>query len=90
MANKLKKENNIFIEQWELVRRLSFYNYYKKKVINVAILMLLIWIINFLTDKDFGLIDFIIYLILIILAPILSWSINEWRFNYITKKRNIK
>ncbi|WP_313130601.1 hypothetical protein [Anaerocolumna sp.] len=75
MNKKLKEENR---ECWESIRKKGFRYYFRTKMASFGVMMLLIYIINFFLSIDENYImTAIVYIVITIITPILSWRINE-------------
>lgn len=88
MLNKLKKENESFMKMWKSQRKSHFKGYYLRKIVSTFIFVILLYVLNCIVSDDFDyLLSFIIYLLIAIFAPIISWTVNEFRYNISLKKK---
>lgn len=80
MLEKLKNENKEFVEEWEISPKKGFKSYVLKNMILTGIMMFLIYLIDvFVNEVTNYLLTAIIYILIAIIAPFLSWGINEKR-----------
>lgn len=80
MLEKLKNENKEFVEEWEISPKKGFKSYVLKNMILTGIMMFLIFLIDvFVNEVTNYLLTAIIYILIAIIAPFLSWGINEKR-----------
>lgn len=81
MLEKLKNENKEFVEEWEISPKKGFKSYVLKNMILTGIMMFLIFLIDvFVNEVTNYLLTAIIYILIAIIAPFLSWGINEKRY----------
>ncbi len=78
---KLENENKTFVKKWEIYHIKGFAYYLITKTATLGIMMLCIYLINILVNKETNyLLSGIIYVLITIIAPILSWFFNERRY----------
>ena len=87
MLSKLKKENESFVKMWENQRKSHFKGYYLSKIVS-TIFVILLYGLNYIVSDDVDyLLSLIIYIFIAIFAPIISWTVNEFRYNISLKKK---
>ena len=84
---QLKKENLEFVENWESNHKRGIKKYILKKMVSCSIMMFFIFLINmFVNEVTNYFLSAMIYVLIVIVTPFLSWTINENRYK---KYRNL-
>jgi uncharacterized membrane protein YcaP (DUF421 family) len=81
IRKKLQKENLDFAKQWQIIRASGRKSYIFRQMRFLGTIMFGTFLINALIDEDMNyLLTGIIYLLIVLIFPCLSWLISEWRF----------
>lgn len=81
MLEKWKNENIEFVKKWEIDREKGFKLYILKNTISTGIMMIFIFLIDvFINGVNNYLITAIVYILVTLIVPVLSWRINEKRY----------
>lgn len=76
------------MKMWKSQRKSHFKGYYLRKIVSTFIFVIFLYGLNCIVSDDFDyLLSFIIYLLIAIFAPIISWTVNEFRYNISLKKK---
>lgn len=71
---------------WEEIRAQGMKKYVFNKTITMGIMMFFIYVINIFINKKNGFMMAVLYIGISLLAPVVSWLVNEFRYKKAHKK----
>lgn len=81
------RKNNEIMNEWGIIREKGMKKYVLNKYISLGIMMIIIYFICVVVNKkDNYISNALIYTVIVVVAPIASWFVNEYRY----KKSNGK
>lgn len=92
IKGQLKKENNEFVSDWRIKRKVGGRKYIITGIIKLGLFSLAIVLANNLIKQQNTIINIsevITILIISVLAPIVSWYANEYRYDRSNKINNL-